>query len=69
MAEKKKTFEESMQRLDEIVKLLESGSTSMDDTIKLFDEGMKLVKSCDAQLHHFEDSINAIIAKNGGEQE
>jgi exodeoxyribonuclease VII small subunit len=69
MAEKEKTFEEAMNRLDEIVKLLESGSVSMDETIKLFDEGMKLVKECDGQLHHFEDSINEIIRKNGGEKE
>lgn len=67
MAEKKKTFEEAMNRLDEIVKQLESGNATMDETIKLFDEGMKLVKECDGQLHHFEDSINEIIQKNEGE--
>jgi exodeoxyribonuclease VII small subunit len=66
MPENKRTFEDSMNRLDEIVKKLESGNASMDETIQLFDEGMKLVKECDSQLHRFETSINEIIARNGG---
>lgn len=57
-----------MQRLDEIVRLLESGSQSMDDTVKLFEEGMKLARECDAQLKKYESEINTIMNQNSGEQ-
>ena len=66
MAEKKLTFEESMERLDEIVSILEENDRPLDETIDLFEEGLKLVKSCDAKLKDFETRINDIIQKNGG---
>lgn len=49
MAKKSVTFEESMVRLDEIVKALEKGDVALEDSIKLFDEGTKLAAKC-AQL-------------------
>ena len=39
----KKTFEESMQRLEEIVSLLETNEQSLDETVKIFEEGLTLV--------------------------
>lgn len=65
MAEKKKTFEESMHRLEEIVSELESNEKSLDETITLFEEGLKLVKDCDAKLNQFETKIDDIMKKNG----
>lgn len=65
MAEKKKTFEESMHRLEEIVSELESNEKSLDETITLFEEGLKLVKDCDAKLKQFETKIDDIMKKNG----
>lgn len=69
MAEKKLTFEQSMERLDEIVSLLEENEKGLDETIALFEEGLKLVRSCDQKLKQFETKINDIIQKNGGEED
>lgn len=69
MAEKKKTFEESMARLEEIVSELESNEKPLDETIDLFEEGLKLVKSCDATLKQFEKRVNDIMSANHGDDE
>ena len=69
MAEKKLTFEQSMERLDEIVSLLEENEKPLDETIALFEEGLKLVRSCDQKLKQFENRINGIIQKNGGDED
>lgn len=65
----KKTFEESMDRLDTIVHELELNEKSLDETIALFEEGLQLVKSCDEQLKQFETRVEEITRLNGGEQE
>ncbi len=65
MAEKKQSFEESMQRLETIVSELESNEKPLDETISLFEEGLKLVKNCDAKLKKFESQIDALISENG----
>ena len=54
MAAKKLTFEESMARLEEIVSALEQNDAPLDQTVAMFEEGLKLVKSCDASLKQFE---------------
>ena len=42
----KKSFEQSMARLEEIVRTLEKGDASLEDALSLFEEGTALVKSC-----------------------
>ena len=57
-SEKKKAgFEESMLRLEEIVRLLEKGDAPLEDSIKLFEEGTKLAKRCDDLLNEAEKKI------------
>lgn len=68
MATKKLTFEESMARLEEIVNALEQNDAPLDQTVAMFEEGLKLVKSCDASLKQFESKVNEIVKENGGEQ-
>ncbi len=46
MAGKSVTFEEAMKRLDDIVHLLESGEIPLEESIKLFEEGIKLSAKC-----------------------
>lgn len=51
-----KTFEESMIRLEQIVRAMERGDVALEESLKLFQEGTELVRSCqkildDAQLH------------------
>ena len=55
--EKKVRFEEAMQKLSEIVDKLESGEGALDEMISLYEEGMTLVKSCEAQLDSYEATI------------
>ena len=59
MANEKKQagFEESMLRLEEIVRLLEKGDAPLEDSIKLFEEGTKLAKRCDDLLNEAEKKV------------
>ena len=50
MSDKSMTFEQSMVRLDEIVKQMEQGNVPLENALQLFEEGTKLVKSCAKQL-------------------
>ena len=50
-------FEESMLRLEEIVRLLEKGDAPLEDSIKLFEEGTKLAKKCDDMLNEAEKKV------------
>ncbi len=60
-----KTFEASMNRLEEIVKLLEGNEQPLDDTIQLFSEGLSLVQQCDSQLKQFENKVEQLLTKKG----
>ncbi|MBQ1319867.1 MAG: exodeoxyribonuclease VII small subunit [Solobacterium sp.] len=68
MADKEKTFEESMARLEEIVRILEKNEKPLDETIALFEEGLKLVRTCDARLKSFETKIEEITAADHEEE-
>ena len=57
MAAKKLTFEQSMARLDEIVRHLESGDMPLGDTLALFEEGTVLVNSCNKMLDEAEQKV------------
>ena len=62
-----KTFEEQIVQLEEIVKKLESGDCSLDDSLKLFEEGIKLSKACHNMLENAEKTVNVLV--NGEKQE
>ena len=66
MAQKMK-FETSMARLDEIVSELEKNERPLDESIQLFEEGLKLVRACNEKLNEFEAQVKDIMEKNGGE--
>ena len=58
MAEKKKlTFEESMKRLEVIVKQLEDGTLPLEESLTLFEEGTGLIKSCSKLLDEAEQKV------------
>ncbi len=66
MAEKKElSFEENLEKLEAIVKKLESGEVPLDDAINEFNEAMKLAKKCDEKLKNAEDSITKIVNTDG----
>ena len=57
MATKKMNFEQSIQRLDEIVRHLESGDMPLSDSLSLFEEGTKLISACTAMLDEAEQKV------------
>lgn len=57
MASKKLTFEQSVERLDAIVKQLEKGEAPLSDSLSLFEEGTALVKSCAKMLDEAEQRV------------
>ncbi len=69
MTKKAKTFEESMQRLEEIVGLLEENELPLDETIALFEEGLALSRTCEDRLKAFEAKVEEITKKNSGDED
>ena len=68
MAEKKEkelTFEESLEKLESIVKKLENGDVPLDNAINEFTEAMKLAKVCDEKLKNAEEAITKLVNKDG----
>ena len=63
--EKELTFEESLEKLENIVKKLESGEVPLDDAINEFNEAMLLAKSCDEKLKSAEEAITKIVNSDG----
>ena len=61
----KKTFEESLQELENIVKELESGNVNLDDAINKYSEAMKLVKVCEDKIKNAEEMVTKIVKENG----
>ncbi len=61
------TFEKAMSRLEEIVSDLESGKCSLDQSLKLFEEGTKLTAFCTAQLKTAEQKIIKLTDAAGEE--
>ena len=57
MPAKKKNFEESMARLEEIVSRLEKGEVPLDESIALFEEGTKLAAECGKKLDQAEQAV------------
>ena len=57
MSDKKLSFEQSINRLDEIVKLLERGDAPLSGSLKLFEEGTGLIANCDALLNEAEQTV------------
>lgn len=61
MAEKKKmSFEKALARLEEIVRAMESGDAMLDKSLALFEEGVGLVKYCQAALDEAEQKVTLL---------
>lgn len=66
MAEKKvPSFEENLEKLESIVKKLETGEVPLDEAIDNFNEAMKLAKTCDEKLKNAEEAITKLVKNNG----
>ncbi len=65
MAEKTVDFEKSLERLEAIVEAMESGDLTLEQMIKHFEEGSKLVALCSAKLNEVEQKIEKLVKKGG----
>ena len=63
----KMTFESATQRLDDIVKLLEKGNSSLDESLKLYEEGIALVRFCNTELDNAENKIKMLVSSGNAE--
>lgn len=59
------SFEDSLEKLEEIIKKLENGDVPLEEAIDEFNEAMKLVKTCNDKLNSAEKSIAKIVEENG----
>ena len=55
------TFENSLKRLEEIVEILERGEIPLEESLKLFEEGLKLSKKCNEKLSKIEEKVKVIL--------
>ncbi len=61
------TFEDAMKRLEGIVETLGGGNLSLEDSLKMFEEGMELCKFCNKKLDEAEYKVEKLMEKKGGE--
>lgn len=67
MAKSKKTFEEAMNELEDIVDKLERGELSLDDSIAYFQKGIELSKLLNKRLDEVEKKISILIEDENGQ--
>ncbi|MBS1959332.1 MAG: exodeoxyribonuclease VII small subunit [Bdellovibrionales bacterium] len=61
MSQQSNQFEQSLQKLESIVKNLESGSLSLEDSLTAFQEGVGLVKQCQGMLSTAEQKVEMLV--------
>ena len=64
MAEDK--FEEAMKRLEDIVEDLEGGELPLEDSLKTFEEGMRLLTFCSNKLDEVEKRVTVLVKESEG---
>lgn len=62
-------YEQAMAELESVVNLLESGDLTLDESIKMFERGVSLVRLCNKKLDDIEKRITLIIEGKDGETE
>ena len=61
----KDKFEDNLNRLEEIVRRMESGELSLEDSLKAFEEGIKLSRLCGKKLDEAERRIETLLQQDG----
>jgi len=64
-AKKDLSFENKMKRLEEIVSQIEKSDVELEDSIKLFEEGVDLSKDCQSLLDTAEQKVKALVYSGG----
>ena len=66
MNSQNKTFEESMERLEQIVRAMERGDVALEESLKLFQEGTELIRSCNQLLDEAQLQVKKIMTAPDG---
>lgn len=66
MSQKNPTFEENMQRLEQIVRAMERGEVPLEESLKLFQEGTELVRTCGKLLDEAQLQVKKIAVAEDG---
>jgi exodeoxyribonuclease VII small subunit len=61
------TFEEQLTALETVVERLERGELSLDESVRLFEEGVRLSNACKKQLEDAEGRIQVLVEQGNGE--
>jgi exodeoxyribonuclease VII small subunit len=61
MSERKKNFEASLQELEKIVRRLEDGDLPLEDSLRLFEDGVRLSRQCQERLDQAERRIEVLL--------
>lgn len=62
-------YEDSLQKVQTLVKRLEDGQLPLEDALKAFEEGVRLLQVCQHQLRHAEQRVETLVRENEPEQE
>ncbi len=66
MNKENKTFEENLQRLEQIVRAMERGDVALEESLKLFQEGTELVRTCGKLLDAAELQVKKVMTAADG---
>ncbi|MCQ8128305.1 exodeoxyribonuclease VII small subunit [Methylomonas rivi] len=58
-------FEEAMQELEQLVEQMERGELSLEESLKSFERGIKLTRTCQQALQEAEQKVQILLEKNG----
>ncbi len=58
-------FEKALERLNEIVEDLERGNLNLDESLKVYEEGVKLIKLCTKRLNEAQKKIEILVKEEG----
>jgi exodeoxyribonuclease VII small subunit len=61
------SYESNLARLRQVVEQLERGSLSLDESLRLFEEGMALSQLCDGQLAAVEERVKVLVSERGAQ--
>ncbi len=59
------SFEEALKKLEDIVSSLETGQLPLDESLKKFEEGIKLSRMCNKKLVETQQKVDKLVEKNG----
>jgi len=58
------TFEENLDALEQIVQSLEEGTATLDESLKAFEKGIKLSRTCQKELSRAEKKVEVLVKEN-----